>query len=80
MKEKNEFQIVVTCDGCNGEMVRSVIMTKEEAERLKSRLVMNPFGAPRCSNCKNLEPYSDINLAHTISIIAAPSSSKQNIN
>lgn len=67
--KKNEYQIVVTCDGCKGEMARSVIMTKEEAENNKRKLVMNPFGAPKCKICKGLEPYNDINLMHTLNIV-----------
>lgn len=58
------------CDNCKGEMARSVIMTKEEAEKNKGKLAMNPFGAPRCQKCKDVEPYSDINLMHTISVVA----------
>ena len=66
---KEEYQIVVTCDGCKGEMARSLAMTEEKANTMKSKLVMNPFGAPRCKNCKDVEPYSDINLAHTLTVV-----------
>lgn len=68
---ERKVQIVVTCDGCKGVMASSDEMAREEAERMKSRLVMNPFGAPRCKACK-IEPYSDINLAHTITIESLP--------
>lgn len=71
---KDEYQILVTCDNCKGEMARSDTMKKEEAKSYKSRLVMNPFGAPKCSTCKGIEPYSDINLMHTITVVPAPSS------
>lgn len=62
------YEILVTCDACGGEMARSQPMSKDAAESLKRRLSINPFGAPRCSDCKNLEPYSDINLMHTITV------------
>lgn len=61
-------QIIVTCDQCKKIMAMSDPMTLEEAQRMKSRLVMSPFGAPRCDTCK-VEPYSDINLAHTIEVV-----------
>ena len=64
---EKKYKIVVTCDGCKKVMAYSDPMEKEAAEQKKSRLVMNPFGAPRCDTCK-VEPYTDINLAHTITI------------
>lgn len=60
-------QIIVICDGCSEIIAFSGEMPQEEAERLKSRITINPFGAPRCDKCR-VEPYSDINLAHTILI------------
>lgn len=62
-------QIIVTCDGCKDLIAFSQAMTQEEAEVKKGRLVINPFGAPRCRKCVGVEPYSDINLAHTVEIV-----------
>lgn len=64
-----EKQIVVTCDNCKSLMAFSESMGENEANELKSRLAMNPFGAPRCKKCEGTEPYSDINLAHTIAVV-----------
>lgn len=43
-------------------------MEEVEASRLKTRLLINPIGAPKCDVCK-IEPYSDINLMHTIEVV-----------
>jgi len=66
-KVEGKKQLVVTCDECKGVIALSREMTKEEAEKARPMLAINPFGAPRCKKCK-IEPYSDINLMHTIHI------------
>ncbi len=68
IKEERK-QIIVTCDNCHRLMAFSGAMGEEDAKEKKSRLTINPFGAPRCKDCKSVEPYSDINLMHTISIV-----------
>lgn len=65
----SDKQIIVTCNNCEDLLAFSDAMTQEEAEAKRSKLVMNPFGAPSCKKCRDLEPYSDINLNHTVSIV-----------
>lgn len=59
------------CDNCKRLLAFSDAMGKTEAEKKKSKLVMNSFGAPRCKNkkCKSVEPYRDINLMHIIEVV-----------
>ena len=62
-------QVIVTCNNCHDLMGYTKAMSEEDAKKLKSKLVINPFGAPRCKKCKGIEPYNDINLAHTIEVV-----------
>ena len=66
---KDIVKIAVICTNCEKTIIESKEMEKVEAEKSLSKLELTSvFNAPRCKECKNFEPYRDINVGHRLEI------------